>query len=273
MSMSPFSIVIVSYNSAAVLSQAIRSVPAGHEVIVVDNASSDMSADIARAEGASVLQMPTNLGFGAACNRGAALASHPLILFLNPDARLRRGALNALAKAFSQYPNCAAANPMIRGAGGKQFFRFRTKLLPRPYLRRPPLPTADCKITLLIGAALAIRRDIFEKVGGFDESIFLYFEDDDLSVRLLKAGYDLYYVHDAVVDHELGTGTPSTDEVLRFKEYQYTRSRVYVLAKHGRIQFRHLDMLKEQWSILTATTEIEKKCARARLEALRIKHP
>ncbi|MBX3573739.1 MAG: glycosyltransferase [Mesorhizobium sp.] len=92
-----FSVVLVAYNSADVIRDAIESVPAPHEVIVVDNASTDASREIAAAAGARVLALAENLGFGTACNRGAALARNDTLLFLNPDARLMPGALDALA--------------------------------------------------------------------------------------------------------------------------------------------------------------------------------
>ena len=86
-------IVIVSYNSAAVLGACLNSIPSGHEVIVVDNASHDASENIAAAAGAKVVRNELNIGFGAACNIGARLLSSSHVLFLNPDAILEEGAL------------------------------------------------------------------------------------------------------------------------------------------------------------------------------------
>lgn len=241
-----FSIVLVSYNSAEVLGEAIRSIPPGHQVIVVDNASRDGSAELARSLGATVLEMPDNLGFGTACNRGAAVAVHEKLLFLNPDARFDPGALPALARAFESYPASVAFNPRILNADGSGFFRRRTILLPRPYWLRPPPPVADTRIIMASGAALLVRKDAFERLGGFDEAIFLYYEDDDLSARIVKSGGTMHYVHDAVVRHLHAKSSPDSPALSAFRDYQAMRSRLYVCRKHGINPMRRLRIAEER---------------------------
>lgn len=265
----PFSVILVTFDSSAVLSSALESIPDGHEVIVVDNASSDESARIAETHGARVIRLDRNLGFGTACNRGAEAATHDRLLFLNPDARPDAGALDVLGAAFDRYPEAAGFNPRLLEADGSQVFATRNILLPRPYLVRPGLPTADRPVIKLTGAALAVRRSAFEAVGGFDEKMFLYYEDDELSARLVKGGYVLYYVHDAVVRHSPGKSSPDTPELYAFRTYHAMRAKRYAMKKHGRPFFRWIRVVQEAFrSAVNGAGTKSGATARARLKAL-----
>lgn len=267
-----FSIVLVSYNSAHVLGDAIRSVPAGNQVIVADNASRDDSVVLARSLGAEVIEIGQNLGFGTACNRGAAIASHDRLLFLNPDAVLAPDALKHLAKAFNDYPNAIAFNPRIIDPDGSQFFRRRTILLPRPYWFRPKgLPTSDQPIIMASGAALLVRKSAFDRLGGFDENIFLYYEDDDLSARIVKAGDEMRYIHDAVVHHQQAKSSAPSPDLSAFRDYQAMKSRIYVSRKHGVRVMRQWRIAEEKLRAFIASVKGDAPKvarARARLRAL-----
>jgi GT2 family glycosyltransferase len=267
-----FSIVFVTYNSGEVIGDAIRSIPPGNEIIVVDNASTDNSVEICRSLGATVLEMPKNLGFGTACNRGAEVATTDNILFLNPDARLAEGALEALAQALHRYPDTAAFNPRLLNEDGTQFLRRRTILLPRPYLFRPPLPTGDESVVIASGAALLMRKKDFQQFGGFDENIFLYYEDDDLSARILKSGRTIRYVHSAIAYHRGGCSSKSSPEEDSFKEYEFAKSKLYVLNKHG-IRRRHwLEKLETELKLIFARKRNDRNAInslRARIRALK----
>ena len=120
-------VAIVSWNSAAHLPAAVTSVPKGVPVVVVDNASADGSADVARKAGARVIEAGRNLGFGPACNL-AAKAGGPseTIFFLNPDAALVDGAasLRALLAALDADPGLAAVAPLLTG-DGQEVFQLR----------------------------------------------------------------------------------------------------------------------------------------------------
>jgi N-acetylglucosaminyl-diphospho-decaprenol L-rhamnosyltransferase len=237
-----FSVVLVTYNSAEVVGDAIRSIPSGHQVIVVDNASRDDSADIARALGAEVLATSENLGFGTACNRGAALAQHDKLLFLNPDARLRPDTLDRLAQAFENYSDAAAFNPRLVDAAGRQFFSKRNRFVSREHWLDAP-PQADAEIPMAVGAALAMRTDVFRKLGGFDENIFLYFEDVDLSARIINSGYAIRHIHDAVATHLEGKSSGTDQNTSAFKEYHYAKAQFYTNRKHGLARSRWLKLM------------------------------
>jgi len=223
------SVVIVTYNSAHCLPQALRSLPAGVEAIVVDNASADRSAEIAEQLGARVIRNARNLGFGRACNRGAAVARGEFLLFFNPDAVMAPGALKALVAAAKDHPEAAA---------------FQANLV------RPTADPADeaCEgvrpAEHLLGAALFVRKADFDAVGGFDENIFLYYEDTDLSVRLAARG-PLLIVLGARVLHVPGHGVKLSLRQRFIKYRHFAHSRIYFGRKHGQRQDFRLMALEQ----------------------------
>ncbi|MCU0832209.1 MAG: glycosyltransferase family 2 protein [Rhizobiaceae bacterium] len=227
------SIITVAYNSSAVLPAMLASLPRDTEVIVVDNASSDHSADIATAAGAQVIRLQANRGFGPACNAGAAMAKSEFLLFLNPDAELDGDALGELEAAADRNPHASAFNPAIAGRDGRPYFKHRSVLLPRGQWIGRGWPQQDAAIPVLSGAALFCRRACFGTVGGFDERIFLYHEDDDLALRLKAECGPLLFVRSALVRHLEGNGSPRSAEVAAFKAWHMARSRVYAQRKHG----------------------------------------
>jgi N-acetylglucosaminyl-diphospho-decaprenol L-rhamnosyltransferase len=166
----------------------------GDAVIVVDNASSDATSARAREAGLEVLETGTNLGFGGGCRIGAGASDAPLLLFLNPDARIDRAALERLRAIADEQPDWAAWQPVvmlpdgrINSAGGVVHFlglswagqcgQAAANLRAEPY----EAPFAS-------GAALVVRRSAWDELGGFDDDYFLYGEDLDLGLRLWLAG-------------------------------------------------------------------------------------
>ncbi len=231
---SSLDLVVVTYNSAAVLQAFLESVPGSVNVIVADNNSTDGSVAIARAAGARVVDIGENVGYGCACNIGAAAGTAPMLLFANPDLRLRAGAMEALVLAAESYPN-AAFNPSIY-SGNRRRFRKWSRLLPASDFWHGAPPDSDCEIPVLHGSCIMVRRSHFEKVGGFDPKIFLFHEDDDLSLRLRQAGVQLRLAANAVVDHAEGRSSTRSPLSGRIKGEAMGRSLVYVMNKH------HLDL-------------------------------
>ncbi len=226
-------IVTVCHNSLAVLPSMLKSVPSDTPVVLVDNASSDPDAlqELAREHGATLLLNAGNLGFGPACNQGAAKAETEHLLFLNPDAELQPGALDALHAGAETYPDASGFNPRILDKKGRQSFRRGSKLRPGERLKGP-LPTGDSEVSVLAGSAIFCSKALFDRIGGFDPAIFMYHEDDDLSLRLREHG-PLMYIHAAKVVHLSGHGSPRRPEVAAFKAYHSARSRIYALGKYG----------------------------------------
>lgn len=231
--MSDVTVVVVTYNSAGVLGDALASVPDGVPTVVVDNASADGSVAIARDHGAKIVEAGDNLGFGTACNRGAAKADTPFVLFLNPDARLLPDTLPTLLAEARLRPEAAAFGPCIVDADGiVELPRARTLLDDGPAMMAE-LPASGGEVDFLSGACLLVRRGAFLAIGGFDEAIFLYLEDDDLCLRLRNEGHALRLVPDARVVHIQGTSSPPSRTGLELRNHHTMASHVYLARKHG----------------------------------------
>lgn len=225
-------VVFVAYNSAAVLGEAIASLPGGVPMVVVDNASSDASVAIARQGGAKIIEAGDNLGFGTGCNLGARAAVTEFILFLNPDARLLPRTLDILLADAAANPKAAAFGPLILDDGQPELPRAITLLEKGPAMM-DAVPEQPCEPGFLSGACLLVRRAAFEAVGGFDEAIFLYLEDDDLCLRLRQAGWALRLVPQAHVVHHQSTSSPPSRQSLKLRNHHTMASHVYLAAKHG----------------------------------------
>ncbi|MEO8584529.1 MAG: glycosyltransferase family 2 protein [Acidobacteriota bacterium] len=252
-------VAIVSWNSAAHLAAAVKSVPEGVPVVVVDNASTDGSVAAARAAGARVIEAGVNLGFGPACNR-AALEGAPseTILFLNPDAALVDGrcTLDALLRVLDADPAVAAVAPKLMG-DGQELFQLRRlpslgsilreaflfdRLFPENpgfrhdrYLDRDRDRAFD--VEQPAAAALLVRRDAFEALGGFDPAFLpAWFEDVDFCARLLESGRRIRYVPEGRASHVGGV----TMNALPYRDFRpaYVRNQFLYLARHASPGFR-----------------------------------
>jgi N-acetylglucosaminyl-diphospho-decaprenol L-rhamnosyltransferase len=215
------SVIVVTYNSAHCVGHALAAAPRAAELIVVDNASTDDTIEQAKKFPCRLIANDSNRGFGAACNQGAQVATGEFLLFLNPDAVLAPGAAELLLAVAAANPAAVAFGPrhqlaegQVTGSGG----------------RKPP--PGNQEVLFLSGAALLCRKSAFAKVAGFDEQFFLYFEDQDLCLRLAKLG-PLVEVGEAVVYHHPGKGA-RLDTRQRFTKYRnYGHSRAYFSRKHG----------------------------------------
>ncbi len=215
------------------------------EIVVVDNASTDGSAAMVRADfpGCRLLAQGDNVGFGAANNLAAEAAAGDLLLLLNSDAWLDDGALPLLAAALDADPRLALAAPGLRYPDGRRQFAWapetgvfgeaaqmlRNRFESRSWAHR--VPPRWLRPVLGPGwfsaACVLLRRTAFEAVGGFDEHIFMYFEDVDLSRRLRHAGWRLGSVPGAVAYHVKGGSRPSGRG-----ELEYRRAQLYYYRKH-----------------------------------------
>jgi N-acetylglucosaminyl-diphospho-decaprenol L-rhamnosyltransferase len=204
-------------------------------VIVVDNASTDDSASLAEALGAQVIRNSRNEGYGRANNMGARAAQTDFLLICNPDAVPQEGALAKLLEAAVLYPDSGLYAPQIVEPDGRLFFQhqsYLSKVLKNPHHVKS-LPEGDCCVPFLSGACFLIRRDLFLEMDGFDEQIFLFYEDDDLCRRLMDNGHAPIHVHGAIACH--GRGQSSLDEKGRIYRSRWHQawSKVYIARKYG----------------------------------------
>ncbi|WP_051356459.1 glycosyltransferase family 2 protein [Azorhizobium doebereinerae] len=230
------SVVFVSYNSGSVLPRAIASVPAAHQVVVVDNASPEGTGWAeAVARPFDLLALDANLGFGTACNAGARAARGDYVLFLNPDAVLDEATIPALIDAVKRYGDPAIFMPAILGENGRPMRKEGSILEPVPRKRRLKGEeiAGDYCTRFVHGAAFLMERRAFLALGGFDERIFLYHEDDDLALRALNGGIPIIVVTGARVVHAGGkSSTPSWRQTFRINRFKKQSER-YVRAKYG----------------------------------------
>lgn len=211
---------VVSHNTAELLRDCVRSL-APTPTWVVDNASSDGSADAARAAGAHVIARGDNLGFGRAVNLAARAAGEwDWLVVANADTAPRPGALEALLAAGEADPGAGVLAPrLVRPDGTTQhsvyaFWDVRFALAfgagrqrrdhgwgDRQCLEGYWDPAVPRRVPWAIGAFLVVRRAAWDAVGGFDDDQWLYAEDLSLGWRAARAGWATRYVPAAVVTH------------------------------------------------------------------------
>lgn len=214
------SVIVLTYNARGFVDQCLSALMAqtvdGFETIVVDNASPDGTADFVRTNfpSARVIESPTNGGYGAGNNLGARHAMGDVLVFLNPDAIPDPDWLEQLLCGMRQHGRHFATSQIVLqsnrqrlNSGGNQIHYLglsfcRGLNAPRSKYARSELVSGAS------GAACAISRELFERIGGFDESFFLYHDDVDLSLRGLLAGEPCLYVPNAVVAHDYDLSVP-----------------------------------------------------------------
>jgi len=220
------------------------------ELVVVDNASTDGSADAVRASDpeALVIANAENVGFARACNQGWRASRAPHVLFLNPDAEVTPGAVETLARLLEDRPAVGAAGPRTRGSDGTIQVSAGPDLTPLAELRQrrlvlgvarreaqalaqaEALHAREHDPAWISGSCLVVRRTALEAVGGFDERFFLYEEDADLCRRLREAGWRVVFTPEAEVKHHLGR---SMSKAPRRARLEYHRSHRLYYAKHN----------------------------------------
>ncbi len=282
-------IVTVNWNSGDLLRHCVESLPAAitpdfvlEKMVIVDNASTDDSANVLKAQGVplTVLRNTENRGFAFACNQGAALAQADYLLFLNPDTRLLGDSL-APALGFMEDPANARVGilgiRLIGDTGEPQRSCAREPTPGRimaqavgldricPGLFPPHFMSewdhADTRpVEQVMGAFLIIRRSLFEFLGGFDDRFFVYFDDVDLCLRARQAGWSVVHFAGAQAFHR-GGGT--TDRV---------RDRRLFYALHSRILFARKHFHPLPAAVVTAVTLTVEPMVRL-LHALTAKSP
>ena len=242
------SIIIVNYNGLAHTREAITSVvqhSQESETIVVDNCSSDGSVEALRTEFPQIklVASETNRGFGSGCNLGALQARGEYLFFLNNDALLSEDTPAVLRNIMKSHPRCGACGPRVVNPDGSYQLSFgrhpslssernARRLQRLPKHRRDQLAVfyerqfANKPVDWISGAALMVRRDAFLKIGGFDESYFMYFEDADLCKRIRDIGMEVIYFPKTTLIHKGGESYPAKNPKIRL-EYRRSQLRIY----------------------------------------------
>jgi GT2 family glycosyltransferase len=229
------SIIIVNYNVKEFLQNLLHSIEKASsdiskEIIVIDNASDDGSVEVIKEKFPTVklIVNKTNVGFGRANNQGLTIAKGKYILFINPDCIVSEDTLDNLISFFETQPECGLAGCKILNADGTLQLACR-RSFPGPWtsftkvtglsnlfpasriFARYNLTYLDenktYEVDAVSGSFMMIRKEVYEKVGGFDEQFFMYGEDLDLCYRVQKSGFKVFYVHTTQVIHYKGEST------------------------------------------------------------------
>jgi len=263
-----FSFVIINYNTASLTKDCLQSIfrhcqPANWEIIVVDNASQDNSVEILKKEFGNQIKIITNVdnrGFARANNQGATLAQGKYLFFLNSDTRLTSNILSYLEKIFSNQPAIGILAPQLRTVDGQPqagaHGRFPSlkqilgdKLLPSKTL------TNQNEILMtdwVSGAALVIRKEIFDRIKGWDQNFFMYFEDTDLCWQARKIGFSAAIIPNISLIHVGGQSLAKNQERRRL----YYTSQDYFFRKHySRLTFYLMKIIRWPYKKLVLTYE------------------
>jgi GT2 family glycosyltransferase len=242
------SIIVLQYNHAALTRQCLTSLIAHvdrrHQVILVDNNSTEAEARALGGEfsGIEVVVCADNGGFSRGNNAGAVHATGDVLLFLNNDTLVQSDFVAPLLRRFEVSPRAGIVGPrLLNGDGSFQLSAGRLPSVAREMLDKAIAAAMDGAhrmasrfverrfarprlVEWVTGAALAIRRDVFEQVGGFDASFFMFFEDKDLCARARQAGFEVWFEPASELRHlRGGSADPHTARIYRASQVRYYR--------------------------------------------------
>lgn len=249
------SIIIVNYNVEKELLDCVRSIKnalikVNFELIVVDNSQKKMvNPDLKKIFPiVKYIKTQKNKGFGAGNNIGAKVAQGEYLFFLNPDTKVFKNTIEQLVNAFKQDTSIAVVAPLILDKNKNPYLVQGTKTQ-TPFAAMfshsaihtifPNNPIAtryflknwnrknEINVSVVPGSAFMIKRDIFEKIGGFDEQYFLYFEETDLCLQIERQRLKLVIQPKAYVIHLAGKSTQSIN-----RKQILAQSRFYYFKKN-----------------------------------------
>jgi GT2 family glycosyltransferase len=248
------SIIMVQHNNAELSKEAIRSLKdfhrEGYEIILVDNGSTGNTLDdlVCNFPDVQVIKNEENVGFGSANNLAARVANGEILFFLNNDTVCQSEFLSSVTRQFAGRPEVGIIGPKLLNTDGSLqlsagrlptfWGEIGDKVLYWLEERRLKLVQRyiDWKFSHMqpvgwvTGAALFIRKELFMQIGGFDEKMFLYFEDKDLCLRVTNAGNIVVYNPTACLVHAKG-GSSKGDKLFSTQK-TYRKSQLWYYQKH-----------------------------------------
>lgn len=239
----PVALVTVTYQSVGMADFFAETARAFERIVVVDNASTDGSARAfgERLPQAQVIELPRNLGFGCANNVGFRRALDwgcPYILFINPDVQITPEAVRTLVSTLQDNPRLGLVNPLMTDGQG-QPMALSTWDFTRPYRDKAPqrvnaqgAASPVIEQACIDGSCLLVRTSAFANIGGFNEDLFMYCEEDDVCLRLARAGYLTAFDLRAPAVHLKAASTPLTLRVRLRKAYSVRWSRFLMTDRY-----------------------------------------
>jgi len=215
--------IIVTYNSEKVIENTLRSLPRDQKIMVLDNGSRDRTVEmVARYDFVEIIKN-NNIGYGKAANIGFSRVTTPYAILLNPDVKLCVECINAML-------DCAKRHPDIGIVGARMFYYEKgIKCYEEAYVFDQ---NNLCYSNWIVGALMLFKMDVLRKLGGFDENIFLFFEETDLCDKFAQAGYKLAICGDASAEHDPGTSSASSIRTVKIRAWHSAWSRAYYYKKH-----------------------------------------
>jgi len=253
------SLIVVHYRVKKVLFNCLKSIKAhqpkvSFEVIVVDNdETKKIEKDLIKQfPWVKYIKSPGNLGYAAGNNLGAQTAQGKYLFILNPDTQILPGAIDKLAKFLEKNKSAAVVAPLLLNHRQQPYplqgtsiltplkgifaLSFINKLFPNNPVSKNYWSNWQDKtklnqprrVRVVPGSAFLIKRTVFNKLKGFDENFFLYFEESDLGKRLTDKGYQLFILPQAKIIHHWAAVTPKSSAI----KQHFNRSRYYYFKKH-----------------------------------------
>lgn len=298
MTMKKVSVIILNWNGAEMLRRFLPSVvkySPEAEVVVADNGSTDNSLEILREEfpGVKTMVFSENYGFAEGYNKALAQTETPYTLLLNSDVEVTPGWLQPLLDFMESHPEAAACQPKILNCNHREYFEYAGACggyldsLGYPYCRGRVMGVVErdegqydgepVSVFWATGAAMLIRTDIYNKVGGLDARFFAHQEEIDLCWRLRSRGYGVWCVSESKVYH---LGGATLDKSNPRKTFLNFRNNLLMLYKNlpadrrvGVMALRYfLDYLAAFQKLLTGDRKEALAIVRARFEYSHIRH-
>ena len=248
------SVVVLTYNSEKHIGRCLQSVLSESEriieVIVVDNHSQDGTVEIVkRHKNIKLISNIRNLGFSKGVNMGIKQAKGSKVLILNPDTTIISGSVDKLINCQTHFSAGIAGGKLQKNAGGVHnsfvktpdlltgIFDFTNlrKITPfdfihkRHYYLHDKYPNRGIEVDAVSGAYMLVNREVFERIGLFDEKFFMYLEDVDFCIRAKQLGFKVVFCPKSVIFHEGGASSKNADKI---NHNAWSNSRRYYFGKH-----------------------------------------
>lgn len=230
-----FSLIIPNYNGQEILTSCLKSLNLAikncpnskFEIIIVDNGSINPHPD-------TTIFLPKNMGFGYAINRGVSKSKYEYIVILNNDIILNKNWFKNIVQAIKENPNYACYYGLVLNKDGTKiestglkFYKSGKAINNKTILQKAPYKIWGCPASLVI-----YKKEIFNKLNGFDEKYFAYIEDVDLAYQLNKNNYSTLFVPSAI-SHHIGGATSS--KIKYFREYMTVKNWwIFILKNYSK---------------------------------------
>ncbi len=211
------SFIILNYHSEKYLIKCLDSIrehvaSLKYEIIIINNDAEELKGDFNNSS-VSILNTFSNIGFSKACNLGSKIANGKILFFLNPDTELKNSKLTDFIFLLNNKDTGIVAPSLLTTTGKPQPWSCGRKITPLRTAFENLFGKSDVSfskkssiesLAWVSGAALLIRKDLFEKIGGFDENFFMYFEDVDLCQRVSSLGKKILLLTELIIIHHGG---------------------------------------------------------------------